>query len=111
MTGTELTVPESKDQQLKSQILKDALFCLSLANLLFFKAWVGMHHRFLISSYYKAEPNTANIAILINVLALATVLFVVKRFLWSRNNASVLTIARLGILFLLLVPLEHIRIL
>jgi hypothetical protein len=57
------------------QKLGDAIFSLSLANLIFIRTWSEVQRGFSISAYFRKLPNGTSLAVMLNVTVLAIVLW------------------------------------
>ena len=91
------------------QKLRDAVFALSLANLFFIRAWSAVKRGFSIPAYYRHQPNAESLAVMLNVLVLASLVWLgvqlVRRYPtpWLRWGA------RLVFALLALVVLNSVR--
>ncbi len=89
---------------------KDAGIALSLANLCFFSVWAQLLPGAYGHYFLKSPPTVAvHAAVLLDVLALAAILWCSMRLARRSGRAAVLTAARCAFLLILLVVLNVVR--
>lgn len=89
---------------------QDALVALSMANLMFLRVWRELLFANRAEAYWMPDYTLASyLAAILNVILIATALFLAACLVRKANNSVLTTAGRLGLLSLFVFPLEYLR--
>lgn len=88
---------------------QDALVALSMANLMFLRVWRELLFANRAEAYWMPDYTLASyLAAILNVILIATALFLAACLVRKANNSVLTTAGRLGLLSLFVFPLEYL---